>query len=469
MSRKRHEGPRLAVHPPVVYLLALLAGVGLGFLWPISPLPGWWGVAAGLLVIALGIAIMPSVLLRFRRAGTAFDAHQSASALITDGPYRFSRNPAYVALTLWYLGIGLLLNNGWILLLTVVPVLIMDRWAIPREECHLEERFGQEYIQYKVRVHRWLTVRQRRLLVLFAILVVVVAWAYVPRPWSPSVVLETEHYTIRSSATEQQTREIGQVAEIVHAGYLRLMSELQRPVAPHRKLGIKLFRDRQEFRRCNRMHGWAEAFYQPPYCYQYYSADEVHPYHWMMHEATHQLNDAAARLRLPQWLEEGLACYVSTSRIVGDSLHLGDIDTNTYPVWWLDSLDLSGALDADKKRGTIIPLRAIFSGRGGPSVNRHFNLYYLHWWSLTHFLMHYENGRYQAALGRLIADGGDLPAFEKYIGPIETIESQWYVYLADLQKQTSRATPPVRLKPAKLLLTFDSGRPAAVQAGGEVT
>jgi hypothetical protein len=188
-----------------------------------------------------------------------------------------------------------------------------------------------------------------------------------------------------------------------------------------------------------------------------------------MHEATHQLNDAAARLRLPQWLEEGLACYVSTSRIVDDSLHLGDIDTNTYPVWWLDSLDLSGALDADKKRGAIIPLRVILSGRGGPSVNRHFNLYYLHWWSLTHFLIHYENGRYKAALGRLIADGGDLPAFEKHIGPIETIESRWYVYLADLQKQTSRATPPVRLKSAKLLLTFDPGRPAAVQAGGEVT
>ena len=168
-----------------------------------------------------------------------------------------------------------------------------------------------------------------------------------------------------------------------------------------------------------------------------------------MHEATHQLNDAAARLRLPQWLEEGLACYVSTSRSVGNSLHLGDIDTNTYPVWWLDSLALSGDLDADKKHGSIIPLRAIFSGQGGPSMNRRFNLYYLHWWSLTHFLMHYENGQYKASLGRLIADGGGLSAFEKDIGPIETLERQWYGYLAELQKQASRATPPVRLKARK--------------------
>jgi len=80
-------------------------------------------------------------------------------------------------------------------------------------------------------------------------------------------------------------------------------------------------------------------------------------------------------------------------------------------------------------------------------MNRHFNLYYLHWWSLPHFLMHYENGQYQAGLGRLIADGGGLPVFEKHIGPIESIESQWYGHLAELQKQATRATPPVKLQP----------------------
>ncbi len=293
---------------------------------------------------------------------------------------------------------------------------------------------------------RRLTGREKRLLIFFAIFVAIAAWAYVPRPWSPSVVLETEHYAIRSSATDEQTHEIGLVAEIVYSGYLRLMGELRRTVQPHPKLGIKLFKDRREFRRCNRAHGWAEAFYRPPFCYQYYSAGEVHPYHWMMHEATHQLNDAAARLRVSQWLEEGLACYVSTSRIVDNALHLGEIDTNTYPVWWIDSMELSGDLDADKKAGTIIPLRTIISGQGGPRMSRRFNLYYLHWWSLTHFLMHYESGKYKESLSRLIAEGGGLVAFEKYIGPIGNVERQWYGYLAELQKRAGRATPPVRLK-----------------------
>ena len=89
-------------------------------------------------------------------AGTPFDPHKPASALITDGPYRFSRNPAYVTLTLWYVGIGLLLNNGWVLLLVLLPLLVMDRCAIPREERHLEAEFGEEYRRYKSTVRRWL-------------------------------------------------------------------------------------------------------------------------------------------------------------------------------------------------------------------------------------------------------------------------------------------------------------------------
>jgi hypothetical protein len=293
---------------------------------------------------------------------------------------------------------------------------------------------------------RRLTARDKRLLALFAIFVAVAAWFYAPRRWSAKVVVETEHYVIRSSATKEQTREIGLVAEIVYLGYRQLAGNLQRTIQPHPKLGVKLFKDRREFRRCNAIHGWAEAFYRRPDCYQYYSAEETHPYHWMMHEATHQLNDLAAHLSLPQWLEEGIACYVSTSRIVDNALRLGEIDTHTYPVWWLDSVELSGDLEADKKTGNIIPLRAIVSGEGGPSMNRHFNLYYVHWWSLTHFLLHYDAGKYREGLGRLIAEGGGLTAFEKYVGEAGDVERQWYGYLGDLQKRTARATPPVKLR-----------------------
>lgn len=156
MSLRQHEGPGLPVHPPVLYLAVLFVGIGLHYLWPIAPVPGPWGSIVGVLLIVLGTAIMPPVLARFRRAGTPFDPHKPASALITDGPYRYSRNPAYVALTLWYLGLGLLLNNGWVLLLVLPLLLVMDRCAIRREEQHLEAKFGEEYQRYQSTVRRWL-------------------------------------------------------------------------------------------------------------------------------------------------------------------------------------------------------------------------------------------------------------------------------------------------------------------------
>jgi protein-S-isoprenylcysteine O-methyltransferase Ste14 len=156
MDAKPQEAPGLPVHPPVLYLVALLIGIGLNHRWPISLLAGRWGDIAGMVLIVLGTALMPPVLARFRRAGTSFNPHKPASALITDGPYRFSRNPAYVALTLWYLGIGFLLHNAWVLLFAVALVLVMDRRVIRREEQHLEAKFGDDYRRYKSRVRRWL-------------------------------------------------------------------------------------------------------------------------------------------------------------------------------------------------------------------------------------------------------------------------------------------------------------------------
>jgi hypothetical protein len=298
-----------------------------------------------------------------------------------------------------------------------------------------------------VRRVRGMKARDKRLLVYFAVFLIIAAWGFMPRIWVPKVRLETDHYAITSSATPAQTREIALVAEIVYDGYGRLLGQWHREVRPHPKLKVKLFKDRREFRRCNRVWGWAEGFYRKPYCYQYYSADELHPYHWMMHEAVHQLNEEAARLTLPRWLDEGIADYVATSRIVDDSLRLGEIDTNTYPIWWLDLLATSGNLDADKANGSVIPLRAIVSGRGGPSMNRCFNLYYLHWWSLTHFLMEYEGGVYREGLGRLVAAGASLTDFEKHVGPVDSVERQWYAHVLDLKKRLSRqVTPPVSLR-----------------------
>ena len=292
---------------------------------------------------------------------------------------------------------------------------------------------------------RKLTNREKRLLVLFSIFMTIYLADFYHRFWWPSIVRETEHYKIYSTATAEQTDEIAEIVEIVYAKYLQLFEQFGFQIQEHPKLKMKLFRDREEFRRCNRIYDWAEAFYRKPYCYQYYSAEEVNPYHWMMHEATHQLNAEAAKLKLSHWLDEGIACYISTSQIIDGSLSLGQIDLNTYPVWWLASMAQCGDLEMDKNNESVIPLLAIISGKGGPDINKYFNLYYLHWWSFIHFLMHYENGKYILGLGRLIKEGGDVSAFGKYIGDIELVEEEWYEYVRNL-KQELFSKDPVLLK-----------------------
>ena len=156
MNSETHIGPGIGLPPPVIYLAALLTGIVLNSLWAMSPLPGSWRYIVGSLLIAVNVLIMPPVLRRFRRAGTPFDPRKAASVLITDGPYRFSRNPSYVTLTLLYLGVGIILNNGWILLLVVPVLLVMDLWVVRKEERHLETKFGEDYLRYKAAVRRWL-------------------------------------------------------------------------------------------------------------------------------------------------------------------------------------------------------------------------------------------------------------------------------------------------------------------------
>jgi len=78
------------------------------------------------------------------------------TALVTEGPFRYSRNPIYVALTLLYVGVALLINALWILLLVVPALMALRYGVIAREEAYLTQKFGDAYHQYTTQVRRWL-------------------------------------------------------------------------------------------------------------------------------------------------------------------------------------------------------------------------------------------------------------------------------------------------------------------------
>jgi protein-S-isoprenylcysteine O-methyltransferase Ste14 len=78
-----------------------------------------------------------------------------AATLVQHGPYRFSRNPMYVGLTLSYIGLALTLNTWWPLVLLPLVLLLLFRLVVQKEERHLSEKFGEAYEAYCRRVRRW--------------------------------------------------------------------------------------------------------------------------------------------------------------------------------------------------------------------------------------------------------------------------------------------------------------------------
>jgi hypothetical protein len=278
-----------------------------------------------------------------------------------------------------------------------------------------------------------LTSREKRILILFTVFLAIWGMDRYRRWWRPAITMESRHYLIYSTATEEQTRNALEKAEMLYAAYTKQLSFLTLR-QDHSKLKLKLYRNRDEFKRCNPRSGWAEAFYSNSCCHQYIDADQPNPYHWMIHEATHQLNRKVAELSLSKWLDEGLADYFGCSRITNETMQLGAIDKNTYPVWWLPLLVLSGNIDQDIRDNNIISLSLILQDKQGPDMDKYFNTYYIHWWSLIHFCFHYNHGQYKSEFQRIIADGGSYKSFIDHIGPPERIQREWYQYLCDLRK-----------------------------------
>jgi protein-S-isoprenylcysteine O-methyltransferase Ste14 len=143
------------VPPPLIYLAGLAVGFGLEGLLPGSSVPGviQW-VLGGVLVVA-GVALLASFNSAFARKGTAVEPWKPTTAIVTTGPYRLTRNPAYLGMALVYAGVALMSDALWVLAPLPVVLALVDRGVIAREERYLERKFGQEYVDYKARVRRW--------------------------------------------------------------------------------------------------------------------------------------------------------------------------------------------------------------------------------------------------------------------------------------------------------------------------
>ena len=142
--------------PPLIYLAGLVIGLVASALAPRAIVPESLRYAVGIPLIAAAVVLMIWGVGTMRRAGTPVRPTAPTAALVTTGPFRFSRNPLYASLTMLYAGIALAAQSLWALLLLVVVLAVMRRGVIDREERYLEGKFGQDYLQYKMHVRRWI-------------------------------------------------------------------------------------------------------------------------------------------------------------------------------------------------------------------------------------------------------------------------------------------------------------------------
>jgi protein-S-isoprenylcysteine O-methyltransferase Ste14 len=156
MSTHAPDTAGVLAPPPLLFLTPLVAGLLIDRALPAPLLPRPLNRAIGGALMGAGGALQTWFVWRMVRARTPIHPEKPTTTLITDGPFRFSRNPSYLGFLFHYLGVSCLSNSRWPLLLLPLAVLLIQQGVIEREEAYLGRKFGAEYAAYRARVRRWL-------------------------------------------------------------------------------------------------------------------------------------------------------------------------------------------------------------------------------------------------------------------------------------------------------------------------
>ena len=155
----RHVDPDhagVAFHPPIMLGACLLAGFGLRALMPLPFAPRDIALLLGTFVVVLAFGLFLWAVVTMRRSGASIPTGEPTTVIVRIGPYRYSRNPIYVAMLMLLVGVGLWSNSLWFLGFAVLAAALLSWGVISREEAYLSRKFGPQYESYKSRVRRWL-------------------------------------------------------------------------------------------------------------------------------------------------------------------------------------------------------------------------------------------------------------------------------------------------------------------------
>ncbi len=157
MKSPESETLHIIAPPPVLYLVTLFIGGVLHVMTGSTLYRGDYFLSIlGLFVFIASAVFARWAFITMKSAGTSASPRETSKNLTTSGPFKYSRNPIYVAMTGLYIGFSLFINAIWPLVL-LIPLLVAMQWGvILREEQYLSLRFGEEYLNYMKNVRRWL-------------------------------------------------------------------------------------------------------------------------------------------------------------------------------------------------------------------------------------------------------------------------------------------------------------------------
>lgn len=153
-----NDGANVRFPPPLIYVAGLLLGIAVDRLLKLPSLGLPIGVrsVAGSVLDVVGFLVMFAGAGLFLRRRTAILPFKPASSLVTSGILGWTRNPMYLGMAIFYVGLAVILNSLACLILLPLVLMTVQKQVIAREEAYLERAFGHEYVAYKNRVGRWL-------------------------------------------------------------------------------------------------------------------------------------------------------------------------------------------------------------------------------------------------------------------------------------------------------------------------
>ena len=158
MSQEPGDSAAVRVPPPLIFFACLAAGALLEYLFPTPRINGTGALrlTAGMLCSLGSLLMAAGASFTMIRHRTPFNPDRPVSTLVTNGVFRFSRNPMYLSLLLLQLAVAALYNAGWVLAFVPVLFLLLHLFAIRPEEAYLEDKFGDTYRNYRKAVRRWI-------------------------------------------------------------------------------------------------------------------------------------------------------------------------------------------------------------------------------------------------------------------------------------------------------------------------